>query len=303
MSQKLTDIINNKGNIISNVKYNLNINFKNRNNLISVNFDTSISELKQIIFSYFKIDYHGYDLFYKNTKIYFDDNRPISLLFQNDIGNNPLLFIIEKSETNLKSKRAIYSVDLNTKYSKDKLQAILNNFFEYKNCPNDAFIKSTIKNMYQIKFRKAILAKEFKQFFDVNYNNKLKNSFNKIIFPKINKSIKNSNSNDNIKNNNIYLNKNNNSIIYKRGEESFEKAEFPIKYINSEEKHYNNKIMDTKNWLYEKGFINNTNKYTLNNNYHFIKNYVGATPSIPPLLHKFREVSKHLWIDQRGFYP
>ena len=39
----------------SNLKYNLNINFKNRNNLIAVDFDILISELKQIIFSYFKI--------------------------------------------------------------------------------------------------------------------------------------------------------------------------------------------------------------------------------------------------------
>ena len=292
-----------KENIYSNVKYNLNINFKNRNNLISVDFDTSISDLKKTIFSYFKIDYLVYDLFYKNTKIHFNDNRPIALLFQNEFQNTPLLFIVEKNkETNLVSKRAIYSVEIRTKYSLEKLKSILDKFFEFKNCPNDAIIKPNLKEIYEIRFRKSIMAKEFKQFFDANYNNKLKLNSNRISLSQVNKSIKNFNSNDDNKNN-INLKKKKNSIIYKNVEDSFEKGEFPIKYINNEEKYYNNKIIDTRNWLYEKGFINNTNKYNLNNNYHFIENYVGATPNIPPVLHKFREVSKNLWINKRGFYP
>ena len=81
-------------------------------------------------------------------------------------------------------------------------------------------------------------------------------------------------------------------------------ADYGINYFfNSEEKYYRGKIIDSKNWLYGKGFINNTNKYNINHNYHFIKNYVGATPNIPPILHKFRDVSKNLWIDKRGFFP
>lgn len=282
----------------SGLKYNLYINFKERNNLISVDFNTSISELKKLIFDYFKIGYSYYDLFYKNTKIYFNDNRPISLLFEKDIQNTPLLFIIEKNkEENLISKRAIYPVEISTKYSLDKVKKILDKFFEYKRCPNDAIIKHSLKEIYDIKFRRAIMAKEFKQFFDANYNSKLKISPNKVNLSRINKSIKNSNSNDDIKNN-INLNKKMNSIIYKNKEDPFEKSEIPIKYKYNN----NNKIIDTKFWLYEKGFINNTNKCNINNNYHFIKNYVGATPNIPPVLHKFREVSKNLWLNKKGFY-
>ena len=296
MSQILTE---KKEKITSYVKYNLNINFKNRNNLISVDFNISISELKKIIFSDFKIDYLDYDLFYKNTKIYFSDNRPIALLFQNDLKNNPLLFIIEKNkEENLVSKRAIYPVEIRTKYSMDKLKAILDKFFEYKNCPNDAIIRPNLKEIYEIRFRKSIMAKEFKQFFDANYNDKLKLNCNKITLYQINNQIKNSNSNDDIRNNN----NNKIKLIYKNEEDSFEKAEFPIKYINNKAKYYNNKIIDSKIWLYEKGFINNTNKCNINNNYHFIKNYVAATPSNPPLLHKFRNVSKNLWLNKKGFY-
>ena len=282
----------------SGLKYNLYINFKERNNLISVDFNSSISELKKLIFDYFKIGYSYYDLFYKNTKIYFNDNRPISLLFEKDLQNTPLLFIIEKNkEENLISKRAIYPVEISTKYSLDKVKKILDKFFEYKRCPNDAIIKHSLKEIYDIKFRRAIMAKEFKQFFDANYNSKLKISPNKVNLSRINKSIKNSNSNDDIKNN-INLNKKMNSIIYKNKEDPFEKSEIPIKYKYNN----NNKIIDTKFWLYEKGFINNTNKCNINNNYHFIKNYVGATPNIPPVLHKFREVSKNLWLNKKGFY-
>ena len=292
-----------KEKIDTSVKYNLNINFKNRNNLISIDFNTSISELKQLIFSYFKIGFFDYDLFYKNTKIYFSDNRPISLLFQNDIRNNPLLFIIEKNrEENLVSKRAIYTVELRTKYSLENLTEILNKFFEYKKCPNDALIISNIKDLYYIKFRKSIMAKEFRQFFDTNYNYILKLNSNKIFLPKINRSIISSKSNDNIKNN-INSNKKMKSIIYKTEEDNFETSEFPIKYINDKQKYYNNKILDTKNWLYDKGFNNHTNKYNINNIYHIIDNYVGATPNIPPTLHKFRDISKNLWINKRGFYP
>ena len=40
----------------STIKYNININYKKRNYLITIDFDILISELKKIVFSYFKID-------------------------------------------------------------------------------------------------------------------------------------------------------------------------------------------------------------------------------------------------------
>ena len=98
-------------------------------------------------------------------------------------------------------------------------------------------------------------------------------------------------------------NRRNNSITYKNEKSGFYDRIIPFKYINSDEKYFCDKIIDTKNWLYKKGFINNTGKYNINNNYYFIKNYVGATPSEPPILHNFREVYKKQWINERGFYP
>ena len=306
MSNLYAKNIEENNNMNSSIKYKININYKNKNNLIRIDFDILISELKQIIFSYFKIDYTHFDLYYKNTKILLNDNRPIALLFQKDISNIPILFLIEKNiSNNLIAKKAIYPVEIITKFPLNKVKKILNEFFEYKNYPNDAIIiKSKLKDLYIIKFRKSIFTTEFKQFFNINYNNKLKSNSTIISLPKINESIKNSNVNDNIYNiNNSKSCKNRNTIKYINNEDnSFEKPEFPIKYINNEDKYYIGKILDTKSWLYKQGFINNTNKLNINNNYYFIKNYVGATPNIPPILHKFRDVSKNLWIDKKGFY-
>ena len=306
MSNLYAKNIEENNNMNSSIKYKVNINYKNKNNLITIDFDILISELKQIIFSYFKIDYNHFDLYYKNAKILLNDNRPIALLFQKDIWNIPILFLIEKNiSNNLIAKKAIYPVEIITKFPLNKVKKILNEFFEYKNYPNDAIIiKSKLKDLYIIKFRKSIFTTEFKQFFNINYNNKLKSNSTIISLPKINESVKNSNLNDNIYNNyNSKSCKNRNTIKYINNEDNgFEKPEFPIKYINNEDKYYIGKILDTKSWLYKQGFINNTNKLNINNNYYFIKNYVGATPNIPPILHKFRDVSKNLWIDKKGFY-
>ena len=108
-----------------------------------------------------------------------------------------------------------------------------------------------MKEIYEIKFSKSIMAKEYKQFFEANYNSKLKQNLN-VINPS---QIKISDSNNEIKTNMNYTKVN--SIIYMNKEDSFEESEFPIKYINNN----NNKIMETKIWRNLKGFINNTNKF------------------------------------------
>lgn len=291
-----------------NINYYLNINFKKKNHLMIIEFETLVSKLKQKIFDYFKIDTSRYDLYYKNIKINSNDNRPIALLFQKEIQKNPLLFIVDKRvNKSFSSMKPIFSTNINTNISPKKFSQILNKFFEYKNCPNDAIIKNNLKGIYQVKFRKSIYADEFKQFFDVNYNNKLKFNIDKITLPSIHNSIENDKNSGYNKNGNqkkISLeNRRNYSIAYKNENNDFTEDVIPFKYINSDEKYYCDKIIDTKKWLYKKGFINNTGKYNINQNYYFIKNYVVATPSQPPLLHNFRDVSKNQWINERGFYP
>ena len=291
-----------------NINYYLNINFKKKNHLMIIEFETLVSKLKQKIFDYFKIDTSRYDLYYKNIKINSNDNRPIALLFQKEIQKNPLLFIVDKRvNKSFSSMKPIFSTNINTNISPKKFSQILNKFFEYKNCPNDAIIKNNLKGIYQVKFRKSIYADEFKQFFDVNYNNKLKFNIDKITLPSIHNSIENDKNSGYNKNGNqkkISLeNRRNYSIAYKNENNELTEEVIPFKYINSDKKYYCDKIIDTKKWLYKKGFINNTGKYNINQNYYFIKNYVVATPSQPPLLHNFRDVSKNQWINERGFYP
>lgn len=278
-----------------NIKYYLNINFKKVNHLIIVEFETLISELKEKIYNYFKIESNRYDLYYKDIKINSNDHRPIALLFQKENEKYPLLFLVDKKiNKSLSSIKSIFSITIYSNITPNKFNQILNKFFEYKNYPNDAIIKNNIKGIYEVKFRKSLFSFEFKQFFDINYNNKLKFNHNREFLPPINKMIKIRNS---------LMNKRCNSITNKNVNKDFSEKFISFNYINSDEKYFYDKIIDTKNWLYKKGFINNTGKYNINNNYYFIKNYVGATPNIPPVLHKFRDISKDHWINEKGFYP
>jgi hypothetical protein len=296
----------NENNKKPNINYYLNINFKKRNIVMIVEFETVVSELKQKIYSYFKIEPERYDLYYKNIKIKSNDHRPIALLFQKEIDKNPLLCLIDKKmNKSFSSIKPIFSTTIYSNIAPKQFNQILNKFFEYKNCPNDAIIKNNIKGIYEVKFRKSIFPEEFIQFFNINYNNKLKLNLEKIILPPIDQTEGNEENNKK----KLLMNKRSNSITYKNENENINKklnndnGVIPFKYINSDEKYFNDKIIDTKNWLYKKGFINNTGKYNINNNYIFIENYVGATPNIPPVLHRFRDVSKNQWINERGFYP
>ena len=39
----------------------------------------------------------------------------------------------------------------------------------------------------------------------------------------------------------------------------------------------------------------------MKDNFHFIPNYVNATPSESPLNHNFRDINKQRWINKSGF--
>ena len=170
-----------------NIKYYLNINFKKVNHLIIVEFETLISELKEKIYNYFKIESNRYDLYYKDIKINSNDHRPIALLFQKENEKYPLLFLVDKKiNKSLSSIKSIFSITIYSNITPNKFNQILNKFFEYKNYPNDAIIKNNIKGIYEVKFRKSLFSFEFKQFFDINYNNKLKFNHNREFLPPIN---------------------------------------------------------------------------------------------------------------------
>ena len=71
-------------------------------------------------------------------------------------------------------------------------------------------------------------------------------------------------------------------------------------YVDSLSREYKEKLNSKKKWIDQKGFNNNVGKASINRN-SFIKNYVRVTPSLPPLLYKFRQPEKNKWISQSGF--
>jgi hypothetical protein len=58
--------------------------------------------------------------------------------------------------------------------------------------------------------------------------------------------------------------------------------------------------LDKSNWIDKKGFISSVGNYREKCN--FIKNYVNATPSNPPVIYKFRDINKNKWINKKGFF-
>ena len=68
-------------------------------------------------------------------------------------------------------------------------------------------------------------------------------------------------------------------------------------YVGCEEEQLRRKDIDNKRlWLNGKDFKTSFGKRSTNNDMKFIKNYVTADPSPPPLLHKFREEDKNMWV-------
>ena len=71
-------------------------------------------------------------------------------------------------------------------------------------------------------------------------------------------------------------------------------------YIEDHKREYKEHLNSKKKWIDQKGFNNNVGKASISRNL-FIKNYVRVTPSLPPLLYKFRQPEKNKWINKSGF--
>lgn len=245
-------------------KYKILVNYNNINYLLIVNLNTSISDLLQEIYNYFKIDRQHYDLYYKSKKLLLNDYTPLTLLFNCETEKYPLLFL--SSKTKKTSIKPIYSLTIYSNIPLKAFISIINKFFEYKKIPNNSLLKNEIRGVYVIKFRNSELVSEFSQFFEI-YKNK---SNQRIILPKI-KKISRSISMGSIEENKKFIN-----INLMKPKKQF--------------------------WLFPYGFKSQVGINYTNKNYKIIPNYVEATPSEPPVIHKFRDVSKDSWLDKNGFY-
>ncbi len=74
-------------------------------------------------------------------------------------------------------------------------------------------------------------------------------------------------------------------------------------YMDSLFKEYIEKKKNEKKWINKKNFNVFIGKATSVNNssYNEIKNYVGRTPSLPPLLYQFRQPQKKKWVGNGDF--
>ena len=67
----------------------------------------------------------------------------------------------------------------------------------------------------------------------------------------------------------------------------------------SEEELYRKEYIDSKNkWVDTQAFKNYFGKASSSASSNFIPNYVTITPSEPPILHKFRDLTKEKWMDE-----
>ena len=320
----------------NNISIYIVINYKEKEYQLLVNYSSTVGQLKNIIITYFKLNKVKYEIFYKNIKLDYNDSRHLSQLFEKD--TKPLLYILDSKNDILPNLKNQTYLTLFTNISEIKINEIIEKFFEYKNMKNDAIVKNNIKGMYIIKFSKASLCSDFKEFYDnylrienMEFSNKSdkipKYRRNKLILPIIRNNYKfqkefEKNKDDKFYDRERYLKKVilNNTKADLISEKCIRTGSYRIHvssnknkmrkkfnnynglykhpYMNNEEKYKREQYLDKKNWLNKQGFITYAKDKSKDN---FIPNYVMATPSESPLLFNFRDISKNKWINPKGF--
>ena len=324
-----------------NMNFYVKINYQKEEHELLVNFSSTVNQLKQIIFTFFKLNQVKYDIYYKNLKLENNDTRTLSLFFEKD--SKPILYVLDNKKDLLPNSKKTTSMTIFSKMTQIKLNEILNKFFKYKELENDADVKNSIKGVYIINFSKPSICADFQEY----YNNYLrieeedKNPYPKykpatsenkrLILPKINTNYHNTykkEENSKNLNNKKYekysdrkrtLNKNklNNSksdiiISEKYNRNGKYKSHNLDEKDNNMRHRNNNKSPKTNKYSYinteehDKKKLLNKKEFipyvNQKNNNNFIPNYVSATPSESPLLFHFRDVSKDKWINPKGFH-
>ena len=319
----------------NNMSFYIVIYYQNKEYQLLVKYSSTVSQLKKIITTYFKLNKTKFELYYKNFKLDSNDSRILSDLFEKD--QKPILYIFDsKSDIMPDSKKQTY-ITLFTGIPEMKMYEIVEKFFEHKEMKNDANIKNNIKGMYIITFSKPSLCSDFKEFYDnylrlenFEFQNKTDGNHiirkHKLILPKIKSLYKykkedEKNKDDKFHDRKKYLKK---VILYNSKVDLISekcirtgkylmpkinsknkmrikfnnyKSEYKYPYMNNEEKYQREKFLDKKNWINKQGFISYARDKSKDN---FIPNYVMATPSESPLLFNFRDISKDKWIHPKG---
>ena len=295
---------------------------------ISINKNSSISQILEIIFNSLKLNPKFYEISYENNILELNDNRLLSAI----IGNKKTLFfqLNKKKIKVLSGKKLPFLNNLSYSSNNDSMSFCSNlNDKLKKSSPNEIKKKNSYcQNLNQVKIglnkNKNSLIKNYSQVTKSNQN------FGKIKFKKLNLFSNNSKStsrifggkkkmilnklNDNNYNisltprhyiNNFslgefdpYINKENSEIINNfYSNQKFVRNSSP--YITEEEKRIIEEKINKKKCLTKNGFLTCVGKYKMKPN--FIKNYVQMTPSESPLMFKFRVENKNKWLTKKGF--
>jgi len=246
-----------------NPSFYLKINYQNEEQELLVNFSSTVTQLRQIIFTYFKLNQAKYDIYYKNLKLNNNDIRALSLLFEKD--SKPLLFILDKKKDIMPKSKQKSSLTLFTNMPQIKFNEIVTKFFDYKKLDNNAEIKNNIKGMYIISFPNTSICADFQEYYDnylrINEENKdlspkyktATSEENRLVLPKIN--------------NNFYYNKNNKN---KKDEKGKSANSYKYNPYDDRRKAINNVILNnTKADIISEKCIRN-GKYRMHN---YDKNY------------------------------
>ncbi len=323
----------------NNINFYIVINYLNEEYELLVNYFSTVSQLKKIIITYFKLNKSKYEIFYKNLKLDNNDSRLLSSIFEKD--PKPLLYILDPKKDTLPDSNKQTILTLFTNISEIKMNEIVEKFFEYKKIKNDADIRNSIKGMYIIHFSKPSLCSDFKEFYDnylrleniqdSNSNSNITEPFHKyrsekLILPIIKNHyqyIENEKNNDNkLEDRKKYLKKVilNNSKADSISEKCIRTGKYRL-HIPDNKNRMRKKYNNYKG-IYKYPYMTNEEKYqrekyldkknwldkkgfisyaNYKNNKNYIPNYVIATPSESPLLFNFRNISKNKWINPKGF--
>ena len=276
----------------------ITVNFDKRNYKMIVNSNLTVGELNHLILEHFQVDSSTYCLIHKADKISLDDVRSILILFSNE--KNPLFFLLKK--TSIMSIPLISkTIRIVTKLTSKQFLMILNDYFIYKNINFNSKIISQGKGYFEVQFANSNISKDFLKYFNSIHNSNninIGNSIYKQSITRTNNSLKNAKSASECY---LYTKQ----LMSKKEHKFFKNQSFVNKYNNrykyrtfEENKRLEN-YNDKKNWIDKHGFISCVGNYS--KKYKIIKNNVGMTPSLPPLLYNYRKIDKNKWLTAKGF--
>ena len=106
----------------NNINFYIIINYLNKEYELLVNYSSTVSQLKKIIITYFKLNKSKYEIYYKNSKLDNNDSRLLSLIFEKD--PKPLLYILDPKKDILPDSNKQTILTLFTNISEIKMYEI-----------------------------------------------------------------------------------------------------------------------------------------------------------------------------------